>query len=127
MPKFFGNHGVFEAGQCWLRPGARPLDWIAVKQKLPDRIVGQGVGIIAVRVAGGDAIYALPKKIKAAMNNFAGLSRVANTCIDTLGQGQLVINSFQENGATIGTAVGLVKGNSIGFVKFVAPDREVFF
>ena len=123
--QFFGSYGVFETGQCRLRSQALAFDGITVEQKLLDRIVGQGAGLIAVGTAGGDSEDALPQKIKATVNNLAGLTHVANTCSDTFGQGELIVDSFEQDGPTVGTAVGLVENNDNRFVIFFGEKNRL--
>ena len=123
--QFLGIDAVFKARQCWLRAEALPIDGIAVEQKLLDRIVGQGVGIIAIRIAGCDAEYTLTEKIPIAMKDFAGLSEVEHAGVKSLGQSKFVIDSFQQNRATIGTAVRLIKGDGNRLVKFFAEKNRL--
>jgi len=52
------------------------------------------------------------------MNHFAGLSWITHTIIETLGQGEIVIYSFEQNGTAIGAAVWLIEGDCNGLVKF---------
>ena len=120
-----GIDGVLEAGQCGLRPEALPVNRVALEQQLLNRIVGQGIRIITVRIAGCNAVYALAEKIQITVNNLPGLSCVAHEIVETFGQREIVIYSFEKNGAAIGIAVWLIEGDCNGFVKFFSEKYRL--
>jgi hypothetical protein len=54
---------------------------------------------------------ALPEKIEVSMNDLAGLAGIANGFRQALAQVEIFVYRLEQNGASIGAAVRLIKGN----------------
>ena len=104
---------------------ALPIDRIPVEQRLLDWIVGQGICILAVRIARCDAAYTLTERIQITMKYFAGLSGVVHATMQSLGQSKFVIDSFRQNCATIEAAVELIENDRNRFVKFFTEKNRL--
>jgi hypothetical protein len=59
------------------------------------------------------------------MNNFAGLSGVTHTSMESISQRKFVIDTFQQNGAIIGATVGLIEGDGDRLVKIFAEKNRL--
>ena len=68
--------GVLEARERRLGGESRPAERIAIEQELVDRILGQSAGIVAVFVAAGDPVQALPHQPDQLVPDLAGLPPV---------------------------------------------------
>ena len=78
------------------------------------RILGQGIGIVTIRITSGNAVDALPEKIEVSMNDLAGLAGIANGFLQAFGKSEVFVYRLEQNGASIRAAVRLIKGNGNG-------------
>ncbi len=118
----FGGDGVLETRQRWLRSEILSIQGIAIKQQLVHRLLGQGIGIVTVRITGGNGVNALPQEIEVSMNDLAGLAGIANGLLQAFGQAGIFVYRLEQNGASVGTAVRRIKGNGNGSVK-ICPEK----
>ena len=89
------------------------------------RILGQGIGIVTVRVTSGNTVNALPEKIEVSMNHLAGLAGIANGFLQAFGQVEIFVYRLEQNGASIRAAVRLIKGNGNGSVKMCSEKYRL--
>ena len=98
---------------------------IAIEQQLVYRILGQGIGIVTVRITSGTAVDALPEQIEVSMNDLAGLAGIANDSLQAFGQAEIFVYRLEQNGASIGVAVRLIKGNGNGSMKMCSEKYRL--
>ena len=70
-------HGVLEPGERRLGGQVGTGERIALEQQLVHRILGQARGVVAVGVAAGDPVDALPHQLDQRVVDLAGLPRIA--------------------------------------------------
>jgi hypothetical protein len=68
---------------------------------------------------------ALPEKIEVSMNDLAGLAGIANGFRQALAQVEIFVYRLEQNGASIGAAVRLIKGNGNRPVKMCSEKYRL--
>ena len=107
--QFLAIHGVFKPRQRRLRSQIPSLDGIASQQQFVNRIARQTVRIIGIRIAAGNAVHPLPQQLGELMINLASLPLIPQTGGHAFRQPIAPVRRLQQNGASVGTALPLVK------------------
>ena len=102
-------HRVLEPGERRLGRQIRPREGIALEQELVHRVLGQARGVVAVGVAAGDPIDALPHQLDHLVLDLAGLPVVDQTGRQPLGDPQAVVQHLEQHRPAIRARVGLVE------------------
>jgi hypothetical protein len=112
LQKILACDSVFESRQGRLRSQGLTIDGVPVEKHLLDWVVGQTSRIVTVGVSAGNAVDALFQQVGCFVQYFPAFTTVPDTRGQTIGQGQLGVDTFQKNGSAIGTAIGLVKAGN---------------
>jgi hypothetical protein len=102
-------HGILEPRQRRLRAQGRAVERIAVEQQLLNGVGGQPGGVVAVGVATGQPEDALAQQIPPRVRDLARLTTVADGAGQAPRQAEPLVDRLQQQGAAVGTGVGLVE------------------
>ena len=102
-------HGVLEPGGRRLGRQVGTGERIALEQEFVHRVLGQARDVVAVGVAAGDPVDALPHQFDQRVVDLARLPRIAQAARQPLGHPQPVIHSLEQQGPTIRAGVGLIE------------------
>ena len=102
-------HGVLEAREGRLGGQVGAGERIALEQELVHRVLGHARGIVAVGVAAGDPVDALPHQFDQRVVDLARLPRIAQAAGEPLGHPQPVVEGLEQHRPAIRAGVGLVE------------------
>jgi hypothetical protein len=88
-------------------------------------IIGEPGGVIAVGVATGDGEDTLPKQVDKLVANLASLPLVPQAGRQAGSEAEPLVDSLQENRATVGAAVRLVKPGNKRFVEEIREENSL--
>ena len=104
-------HGVLEAGKGRLGGQGPPVKRVPVEQQLVGRVLGQPGGVVAVGVATGNAVDALPHQRDQLVLDLAGLPPVGQTGRQPLGNPQAVVQGLEQHRASVQLACLIEPGD----------------
>jgi len=117
---------VLEAGEGGLRGQGRPREGVAADEELLDRI-GLEVGrIVRIGVAAGEAEAALPDERGQIVFDLPRLAPLGKAGRQPGGQGELVVDRFEQDGAAVGALVGRVEGGNQRFVEERGEQHRLY-
>jgi len=122
-----GGGRVLEARNRRLRRQPAAVDRIAPQQQFVDRIVGEPVGVIAVRMATGDRVDALREQIADAVRHPRRRARIRNRRGQCGQQAELAIGRLEQDRAPVGTRVGLIKRRDQGPIEEVGKQNSLCY
>ena len=107
--QFFAVHRVFQSRQRRLRSQVRPLDGIAPQPQFVNRVFRQPIRVLRIRIAAGNAIHALLQQFSELVIHLAGRPLIGQAGGHAFRQPLAPVRRFQQKGASVGTAVPLIK------------------
>ena len=112
-------HGVFEARHRGLRRQPPSRDGVPIEQQLLDRILGQAVGVIRVRIPARDPEDPLGEQVGPRMGDARGRPRVGQRLRQGGRQPQRPVGGLEQDRAAVRARVRLVKRRHQGAIEEV--------
>lgn len=118
-------HAVLEPRERRVRGQRGTHDGIAVEEQLVQRIVGYARGIVAIGVATGDPKDTLTEQLEALVLDLAGLPEIDEAGRHPLGQLELGIEAFEQDGAAVRARIGHVERGDNRLAFRLESEREL--
>ena len=118
---------LLEARHGRLRGQPQTVDRIAVEQQFVNRILGERIAIVAIRVATGDAKHALGDQVADRVRDLRRVPAVRQRGGQRLDDAEPTVHRLQQHRAAVGAGVRLVERRDQGLLEQIGKQNTVWY